>query len=499
MIQKSQQHIIQECGAGLLHLLVLTAISHPTVGAQSIQLENHLLDRTAGEVSLEWASEPGSSYTFWNSSNLSNWTAMNRFVDAGAGTSTTHGEAFDFTPDRAFFRISRNSDASPTLPSTPFSYTDPLPAHFTTNSFPFNFQLQNAVSENDNTPAGNPTTDEGAALGRVLFHDKKLSSNQTISCASCHQQEFGFSDPGIKSKGFENGFTRRHSMALGNAAFYKPGKFFWDERAATLEDQVLQPIQDPVEMGMTLPELIAVVEAQSYYPPLFQSAFGDSAVTAERIANALAQFVRSLVSADSRYDRARARVSTPLDSFPTTDSEIGANDSFTAQENLGKDLFMRRNTNGNTRPLTCIDCHVSEAFVSPWRQGPRIGATSTTMNNGLSLPNSIDRGVRETTGDIADSEKFKMPSLRNIAIRPPYMHDGSLATLEEVVEHYSSGILPHPNLQQPLLLVISEDPEILEAIHLDFTNDEKAAIVAFLKTLTDDTLLTHEKYSNPFE
>ena len=121
------------------------------------------------------------------------------------------------------------------------------------------------------------------------------------------------------------------------------------------------------------------------------------------------------------------------------------------------------------------------------------------MNNGLYLPNAFDRGVRETTGNIADSEKFKMPSLRNIAVRPPYMHDGSIATLEEVVEHYSSGLEPHPNLQQPLLLVVSEDPQILEAIQLNFTPEEKAALVAFLKTLTDDTLLTHERFSDPFE
>lgn len=484
---------------GFVRSLAIGTATAALATAQSIPLKSHSLDREANGVRIEWESETGASYTFWNSSNLTNWKALNRFVNAAPGTSTTHSEAFDFAPTRAFFKVSRNSDAAPSLPAIPFSYTEPLPPHFTANSFPFNFQLQNAVSENDNTPLENSTTNEGAALGRVLFYDKKLSSNQTLSCASCHQQELGFSDPHIKSKGFEDGFTRRRSMALGNAAFYKPGKFFWDERAATLEAQVLQPIQDPVEMGMTLSELVAVVSAQSYYPPLFQSAFGDPVVTSERISRALAQFVRSLVSSDSRYDRARARVSSPLNAFPVTDSTAGANDSFTAEENLGKELFMRRTVNGNTRPLTCIDCHVSEAFVSPWRQGPRVGATSTTVNNGLSLPNSIDRGVRETTGDIADSEKFKMPSLRNIAIRPPYMHDGSLGTLEEVVEHYSSGIQPHPNLQQPLLRVISEDPQVLEAIQLNFSTVEKAAIVAFLKTLTDDTLLTHEKFSDPFD
>lgn len=483
------------------HLLTLVLLlSAPlTVNSQELNILDHTIDFGPDQVTLEWTSQPGDFYTFWQSTDLDKWQALERLLPADLGSSTTHTEAFIDTPTQAFFRVSKNLDTTPDLPAVPYTYTDPLPAHFTTNSFPLQYRVQNAAADNDNTPLNNPTTDAGATLGRVLFYDKSLSSNQTISCASCHQQAFGFSDPLTQSVGFEGGLTRRHSMALGNAALYLPGKFFWDERAATLEDQVLQPIQDPVEMGLTLPELEAVVSSKDFYPPLFEAVFGDPAINSDRISKALAQFVRSLVSANSRYDRARARVTDVLDPFPTTESTAGADDNFTTQENLGKDLFMRRNTNGNSRPLTCIDCHVSEAFVSPWRPGPAQNATSTTVNNGLDLPNAIDRGVRETTGNIADSEKFKMPSLRNIAVRPPYMHDGSLATLEEVVEHYSSGLQPHPNLQQPLLLVISEDPLELEAIQLDFTPEEKSALVAFLKTLTDDTLLTHEKYSDPFE
>ena len=467
--------------------------------SQDLRILNHSIELESSQATLEWSSQPGSFYTFWQSNDLRHWQALERLLPADSGSTTTHTEAFDESLTQSFFRLSRNLDTPPSLPTTLHSYTEPLPAHFLTNSFPIQYRVQNAAADNDNTPADNPTTNEGATLGRVLFYDKSLSSNQSVSCASCHRQEFGFSDPKVRSQGFEGGFTRRHSMALGNAALYQPGKFFWDERAATLEDQVLQPIQDPVEMGLTLSELEAVVSSKSFYPPLFQAAFGDSTINSERIAKALAQFVRSLISADSRYDRARARVPDVLDDFPTADSTAGADDSFTSQENLGKDLFMRRNTNGGSRPLTCIDCHVSEAFVSPWRPGPAQNGTSTTMNNGLYLPNAFDRGVRETTGNIADSEKFKMPSLRNIAVRPPYMHDGSIATLEEVVEHYSSGLEPHPNLQQPLLLVVSEDPQILEAIQLNFTPEEKAALVAFLKTLTDDTLLTHERFSDPFE
>jgi len=480
-------------------VIAVLILSSGTLFAQDLRILNHSIRFDPNQVTLEWSSQPGSLYTFWQSSDLLHWQALRRLHPAAAGASTLHTETFSASQPSMFFRVSRNLDTPPNLPAIHYSYTDPLPAHFLTNSFPLQYRVQNSAADNDNTPSTNPTTNAGATLGRVLFYDKSLSSNQSISCASCHQQEFGFSDPRIKSLGFEGGATRRHSMALGNAALYKPGKFFWDERAGTLENQVLQPIQDAVEMGLTLPELEDVVSSKSFYPPLFQAAFGDPTVNADRIAKALAQFVRSLISANSRYDRARARVPNVLDSFPTTASAPGANDSFTGQENLGKDLFMKRNTNGGSRPLTCIDCHVSEAFVSPWRPGPALNGTSTTTNNGLYLPNAIDRGVRETTNNIADSEKFKMPSLRNIAVRPPYMHDGSLATLDAVVEHYSSGLQPHPNLQQPLLLVISEDPQILEAIQLNFTSAEKAAIVAFLHTLTDDTLLTHEKYSDPFD
>ena len=240
------------------------------------------------------------------------------------------------------------------LPEVPFDYENiEFPDHYLNNPLPQNpYRFQFAVIESDNTPDSNPTTNEGALLGRVLFYEKKLSANGTIACASCHSQETGFSDKEILSIGFNGGLTRRHSMTLTNARFYDTGKFFWDERAETLEDQVLMPIQDPVEMGLTLDELVQIVSDQSYAAPLFRNAFGDETVTSDRISKALAQFVRSLVSTRAKYDDGRKLVSSPLIDFP----------NFTAEENLGKTLFYSSNIAGAP---SCHSCHASEAFISP--------------------------------------------------------------------------------------------------------------------------------------
>ena len=156
----------------------------------------------------------------------------------------------------------------------------------------------------DNTPDSNPVTDAGATLGRVLFYDPRLSANDRVACASCHIQAFGFSDTARLSLGFAGGRTRRHSMGLANARLYRSGRFFWDERAASLEAQVVMPIEDATEMGMPLGALATKLAATPYYPPLFRAAFGTPEVTGDRVARALAQFVRALVSSESRFVRA---------------------------------------------------------------------------------------------------------------------------------------------------------------------------------------------------
>jgi len=362
-----------------------------------------------------------------------------------------------------------SGSVEPVLPVTPYDYsTLDLPDHFTTD-VP-NSPLPTSINGTDNTPSDNVITDHGATLGRVLFYDKKLSANGTTACASCHQAEHGFSDPNTLSIGFDGGTTGRHSMTLINARWYQRGRFFWDERAATLEEQVLQPFQDPVEMGLTLPELDSIVTAQAYYPDLFENAFGDTTITTDRVAKALAQFVRSIISYQSKYDIGRAQVGGPGPNFP----------NFTAEENEGKQLFLQTIPNGGG---ACFGCHTTEAFISA-NPGPQ--------NNGLDLV-TTDPGAGATFPNIPIFEaRFKTSSLRNIELTAPYMHDGRFATLEEVVEHYNSGIQAHPTLS-PALTDDNGDP-----VQLNFTSDQKAALVAFLKTLTDPTMASDIKYSDPF-
>ena len=245
-----------------------------------------------------------------------------------------------------------------------------------------------------------------------------MCSSDLVACASCHQQAHGFSDPRPFSAGFNGGLTGRNSMGLSNARWYQRKKFFWDERAATLEDQTLMPIQNSVEMGMTLSALTNRLAPEPFYTNLFAQAFGTPEVTAERISKALAQFVRSIVSVQSKFD-------------------VGVTQNFanfTTQENLGRQIFF-----GQVGGATCSACHGTDNFVP--------GASLN--NNGLENP-YVDKGVGALTGLTQDEGLFKVPSLRNIELTAPYMHDGRFATLEQVVEFYDSSVVAHPNLSPPL-------------------------------------------------
>ena len=345
------------------------------------------------------------------------------------------------------------------LPAAPFNYANiQLPPYLQAPN------LQDA----DNTPANNPATDAGATLGRVLFYDTQLSVNQTIACASCHKQELAFTDDASLSIGFEGGLTGRNSMSLAMARFYQNGHFFWDERAGSLEAQTLMPIQDPVEMGMSLEELESRLSNTDYYPALFEQAFGNTDITSGRISRALAQFVRSMVSYQSKYDMGRqgAPPGPPLADFT----------NFTAQENLGKAIFFDP-ARGN-----CAACHGTEAFIAP---GPR--------NNGLDLV-SEDEGLGAVTNKPQDIGLFKVPSLRNVELTAPFMHDGRFESLEQVVAHYNNGVRPHPNLSPPLRAGGPNGPPR----RLNLSPQEQAALVAFLKTLTDQAFITDERWSDPF-
>jgi cytochrome c peroxidase len=356
------------------------------------------------------------------------------------------------------------------LPETPYNYADlDLPAHFET---PF-------ARETDNTPADNPITDSGATLGRVLFYDTTLSKNDTIACASCHRQADAFAEPEAFSVGFEGGLTGRNSMGLSDARYYARGRFFWDKRAATLEDQVLMPIQHPVEMGLTLEQLVERVAGQEYYPEIFEQAFGDSEVTVDRISKALAQFVRSMVSYQSPFDDGLVVAGDVVAPFPT----------FTPGENAGKALFLGR--------AGCANCHLDDGPPHP---GPRVNQANfyirVPVNNGLDDElEGDDNGMGDISGNLADNGHFKSPSLRNVARTAPYMHDGRFATLGEVIEHYNSGVQAHPNLDRRLQ---NPPPAPPEPRRLNLTETEKAALKAFLETLTDEAMMADPKYSSPF-
>jgi cytochrome c peroxidase len=338
-----------------------------------------------------------------------------------------------------------------TLPETPYRYADiDLPAHFKTP----------AAQRQDNTPRDNRITDDGATLGRVLFYDTRVSSSNNTSCASCHSQKHAFVDPNRFSKGHEGKLTDRHAPSLVNLRFYQRGRFFWDERAPTLEALVLMPIQSKLEMGQTLPKLMDLMSKDADYLKLYEKAFGNREITPERTAKALAQFVRSLVSYQSKYDDGLAKARIVRVDF----------DNFTSEENRGKTLFLDR----------CANCHMS-------------GGQSAHFFMNRPLNNGLDTEVRKTDGGVGDLSLnpaqvglFKSPSLRNVEYTGPYMHDGRFKTLEEVVEHYSTGVKQHPNRD-------------FRARPFNFDRNQKASLVAFLKTLSDPTFISDPKFSDPFK
>lgn len=340
------------------------------------------------------------------------------------------------------------------------NYSNPsLPDHY----------LDGPADEFDNTPEDNPITDMGATLGRVLFYDRSLSVDNRISCASCHRQQNGFSDPRRFSRGVNGEIGSRNSMGLINARYYENGKFFWDERAASLEEQVLMPIEDHKEMGMNLSDLEVKLGQLDYYEVLFERAFGSKEVTSDRISKALAQFVRSIISVNSKFDRGL------IASGQEGDLGTKPLPNFTDQENEGMDIFLNR--------ATCVYCH-----------GTALNVNDEAKNNGLEL-NYADGGKGDFTGIASDEAEFKVPSLRNIEFTAPYMHDGRFATLMDVVNHYSDNVQQHENLNFRLT---TDEKRGGNPLRLGLTQSEKEALVAFLRTLSDDDVATAKKWSNPF-
>lgn len=334
----------------------------------------------------------------------------------------------------------------------------------------------NVIANNFGGTSMIPINSAKATLGRVLFYDKQLSHNNTVACASCHQQEAGFADNKAQSEGFNGGLTKRNSLALasvanfessyggGNTAnFNQNAAFLWDERANSILEQSKIAIEDNVEMGMDIDDLANKLAQEDYYRILFHKAYGSSEITPNRITESLQEFLNAFVSNKSKFDKGLSAHFAPEAHFT----------NFTQQENLGKNLFV----------IHCSNCHDSRMA----------GVLVATANNGLDLEYT-DRGRGAITGNSSDNGVFKVPMLRNIELTAPYMHDGRFATLEEVVEHYNSGIKAHPNLNFELRDFQTSQPK-----RLNLSNSEKQALVAFLKTLTDTEFAGDVRFSNPFD
>ncbi len=302
------------------------------------------------------------------------------------------------------------------------------------------------------------SSNESATLGRVLFYDPILSKNNSIACASCHAQSKAFSD-GVKSSvGFGGAMTPRNSMAFPNLAFNN--NFFWDSRQNSLGSLISEPITNHIEMGMEdFDELIKKINDQAYYPELFYEAYGTTEVTQENIGLAITDFLASITSTETTFDRAIE------DDFA----------EYTELQKLGMALFFSTKTQ-------CSSCHAGVNFAADDGQGSEYQITSGTANIGLDV-NYEDNGM--TAG------QFKIPSLRNIALTAPYMHDGRFETLRAVLDHYNGKVQPHANLDDKLINNGIPQRLNLSSLELD-------ALEAFLHTLTDTELMTNPKFSNPF-
>jgi cytochrome c peroxidase len=332
----------------------------------------------------------------------------------------------------------------------------------------------------DNT-VGNTITNAKATLGRVLFYDKNLSIDNTISCGSCHKQEFAFSDTAVASKGVAFGLTARHSMRLINSRFGVERKFFWDERAATLEKQTTMPIQDHAEMGFSgqsgrpaLNNLLLKLQALNYYNELFKFVYGDVTVTEVRMQECLAQFVRSIQSFDSKYDAGRVQVANDNQPFP----------NFTAQENQGKQVFLTApifDANGirTSGGAGCNGCH----------NAPEFDIDPNTRNNGI---------IGKISGAGIDITVTRAPSLRdvlNTAGRQngPLMHTGNLVTLQNAIGHYNTINIAPGNTALDARLTPNGQGQ-----KLNLNGQEMSSLAAFINTLSGINVYVDRKWGSPF-
>ena len=311
-------------------------------------------------------------------------------------------------------------------------------------------------------PVENPVTNEGVALGRYLFYDPILSTDSNMACASCHRQEAAFSDaPNTFSKDRFSAALKRNTPPLFNLAWYPA--LFWDGRAQDVEEQVLHPVRAHDEMNMQWRGAAERLSRHPRYRTLFRSAFGDVPIDSTLIAKAIAQFERTLLSYRSKYDRV-----------------LAGTERFTEDEYEGFDIV------NDMSKGDCLHCHSTDADA--------LGVVPSFSNNGLDAAVSADdfkdAGRGGITGRPADRGRFKVPSLRNIAITAPYMHDGRFKTLEAVLEFYSEGVRQSPTIDAKMGYAHRGGAHLSSA--------DKKKVIAFLRTLTDSVFIRDRAFSNPF-
>ena len=326
------------------------------------------------------------------------------------------------------------------------------------------YQIEHGLLPSPEIPADNQLTMQGVQLGRMLFYETLLSKDGSQSCASCHRQTDAFSDTLRLSLGVEGLEGKRQAMSIFNMAWHT-NEFFWDGRAHLLRDQALLPIQDPLEMNETLENVVSKLSAEQMYRDQFMRAFGSETITSEKVSLALEQFMMSIVSVNSKYDK-----------------YLEGSIQLTESEERGRVLF-----NAEYNPFfpdisgaDCVHCHGGYNFEN-----------DQYMNNGLdSDAEFTDLGREIVTQNLEDRAKFKVPSLRNVAVTPPYMHDGRFQTLEEVIDHYNEGIQESSTV----------DPTVQNTITtgLMLTEQDKQDLINFLKTLTDEEYLNNQAYKTPF-
>ena len=443
-----------------------------------------------GRMTVKLEDETAGFWTLQRSEDMQNWQSI-RTMQAKGGAFSYVDPAKNKSPNFFYRLVNSNSLANVLVKEDPFSFQSAVPTSFIQRE---SVVFTTPASSGGGGWAGNngvisdsvtirqevfapeapirPDTvrDHKAFLGRVLFYDKRLSADNSMSCASCHKQEKAFADDKALSDGIHGQKTARNSMPLANMAFAADGKFFWDMRESSLRDTVLRPIENSLEMGMDLKQLPEKLSQQPYYAELFETALGTPEITEDTISEGLSTFLNSMVSGTTKFDRAQF---------------IGRR-HFSALERLGETLFMGK--------AGCAQCHSAPFFDN----------TSAT-NNGLDII-AEDDGMASHTKKEADRGFFKTPTLRNVALTGPYMHDGRFKTLDDVVDFYNKKIQPHDELDPAFRVSDTEktpwaatNVKQRETVQLDLSKQEREALVAFMETLTDHKLIQDKRFSDPFK